>query len=131
MYFLPLSELESHFLGRPEVSLQLSGIFIIAAMLFFYVRLILLQKAKINQAKHAAAEANNADKSQHRKPKKEKSYFDQYRFRISNWYLLIGAVVIMAAGAFFSTSSLLGETIRGLWWIPITGGIFLLSFCIA
>jgi hypothetical protein len=113
------------------VSLQLSGIFIIAAMLFFYVRLILLQKAKINQAKQAAAEANDTEKTQHRKPKKEKSYFEKYRFRIINWYLLIGAVVIMAAGAIISTSSLLGETVRGLWWIPITGGIFLLSFSIA
>jgi sterol desaturase/sphingolipid hydroxylase (fatty acid hydroxylase superfamily) len=113
------------------VRLQPSGIFLIAAVLFFYVRLIWLQKAKITLAKQAAVQANDADKSQHRKPKKEKSYFDKYRFRIINWYLLIGAVVIIAAGAIISTSNLLGETARSLWWIPTVGGIFILSFSFA
>ena len=113
------------------MSLQPSGIVLIAAVLFFYIRLIWLQKAKVTQAKQAAVQENAADKSRRAKSIKEKSYFDEHRFRIINWYILAGAVVIIAAGAFVSTSSLFGETVRSLWWLPTAGGIFLVSFSFA
>ena len=113
------------------MSLQPSGFFLIVAILFFYVRLIWLQNRKITLAKQAAGQASDPDKSQQRKPKKEKSYFDKYRFRIINWNILIGAVIIIAAGAIISDSNLLGDLVRSLWWIPTAGGIVILSFSFA
>jgi hypothetical protein len=113
------------------MSLQPSGIILIAAILFFYIRLIWLQKAKITLTRQAAFNQTGGQKLRGKKGKKEKSYFDEYRFRINNWYVLIGAIVLIAAGAIISSSSLFGDTVRSLWWIPTAGGIFLGSFSIA
>jgi hypothetical protein len=111
--------------------LQPSGIILITAVLFFYVRLIWLQRVKVTQAKEAAVQENGTDKPARGKTKKGKSYFDTHRFRIINRYLLIGAIVMMAAGAFISTTSMFGEIGRSLWWLPTAGSIVLLSFSIA
>jgi len=112
------------------MSLQLSGICIIAAMLFFYFRLIRLQRAKITLARQAAAQENAVNKAGG-KPRKSKSYFYEHRFRIVNWYLLIGAIVLVFAGAFISTSEAFGELVRSLWWLPTAAGIVVGSFCFA
>jgi hypothetical protein len=111
--------------------LQPSGIILIAAVLFFYARLIWLQRAKITQAREAAVQENGSDKPARGKTRKEKSYFDTHRFRIINRYLLIGAIVLMVAGAFISTTSMFGDLGRSLWWLPTAGGIVLLSFSFA
>lgn len=113
------------------MGLKPGGIAFLAAVLFFYIRLIWLQRAKVTLARQAAAQSDNGQKQHSRKSKKERTYFDRFRLRIINWYLLIGAVVLIAAGAFISTTGLWGETVRSLWWLPTAGGIFMGSFSFA
>lgn len=96
----------------------------IVAALVFYLRLIILQRHKVNQAqgnKHTKVGKSASGK---------RGYVPQEGLRIYSWYLLGIGVALIFLGALMTTLPLFDPAVSSLWWVALTAGILLLGLSI-
>jgi hypothetical protein len=101
----------------------------LAAGLFFYLRLILLQRQKVKLLQARQASGQKRDKTGKRKtagtPTKT---IPQLQF--SSIYLLGAGILLIILGAVISAPNWFSPTVRDYWWIPVTIGILCMTFSI-
>jgi hypothetical protein len=103
----------------------------VAAALFFYLRLIILQRQKVKQLSRVS--------SSERKKKRSRSSNDKNgigitsgfpKLEITSPYLLGLGILLILSGAALSALPWFISQVRDLWWIPVTLGILLMSITI-
>jgi hypothetical protein len=101
------------------------AIIAIAAVLLFYLRLIILQRRKSKQA-------SSTRKSVKTKKSQNSQSFPAAagpaRLEFHRPYLVAAGVLIIILGAALTAVPGLDERIRDWWWLPVTLGILLMSF---
>lgn len=102
----------------------------IIAALFFYLRLILLQRKK---AKLVSSQENERNKKRSY-PKESgmttpngKNYLN---LQYSSPYILGLGILLIIAGAVLSAAPWFIPEVKAFWWIPVTIGIILMSISI-
>jgi hypothetical protein len=108
-------------------------IVVIVAVLLFYLRLIVLQWGKSRRLRDLATiqpknKANKARSGASSASLRRPTTADVMRFRFKNVYLTVFAILLMLVAVFFNVTPIFLESIRQLWWIPMTLGIALLGF---
>jgi hypothetical protein len=106
------------------MQLDTGTIIAVAAALLFYLRLIIIQRHKVNQAR--IAPQNKADKNSVGK----RGYTPQPGLTIASWYLLGMGIALILLGALMTALPVFGPTASSLWWLVLTVGILLLGLCI-
>jgi hypothetical protein len=89
------------------MKLDTGTIIAIAAALIFYLRLIIIQRHKSNQANTS-----------------------QLGIRIVSWYLLGMGLAFILLGALLTAYPLFGPAFSSYWWVILTLGILLLGLSI-
>lgn len=102
----------------------------IMAALFFYLRLILLQRKKAKMVSNLAK-----DKNKNRGLSKESGATrlnkkNNLTLIYSSPYILGLGILVIIAGAVLSASPWFIPEVKALWWIPVTIGIILMSISI-
>lgn len=107
------------------------GTFIaVAAALFFYLRLIILQRQKVKS--FSGKPVRSPGKSSHtfqkegKGPSKDSIPLLTYKYPL----LLIIGILLVIAGAILSAAGWFPSNIRPFWWIPVTVGILLMTVAI-
>ena len=105
---------------------------VIAAVLLFYLRLILLQWGKAKQLKAQAFAVKGRKGS---KDAREAAAKPQPRplwlgVSFSNGYLTVLGIVFFVLGAFVNLSPLISTEVRAFWWLPILAGLVLFTVLI-
>ncbi len=94
----------------------------VAAALFFYLRLIVLQRQKLKQ------------KSTQGKPKQGKKANAPKKatlgIEISSPYLLGLGILLVLFGAILSNAQWFPANYSNFWWVPVSSGIVLMSLAI-
>jgi predicted RND superfamily exporter protein len=98
----------------------------VAAVLFFYLRLIILQRQRV---KHASGIST---KTVLKKSKKNQSQPGALtgvnRLDIHRPYLVVAGVIVILIGASFAAAPWFRDSLSDWWWLPVTVGIILMSF---
>lgn len=102
----------------------------IMAALFFYLRLIVLQRKKAKLLASTARDGNikrGTPKDTRLTSPKEKNYLS---LRYSSPYILGMGILLITAGAVLSAAPWFIPEVKAFWWIPVTIGILLMSISI-
>lgn len=99
----------------------------LAAAVFFYLRLIILQRQKVKQLPARQPSSQKAKKSGKGQVQKAQT-IPQLQF--TSYYLLGAGILLIIFGAVLSGSSLFPANNREFWWIPVTLGILCMTFSI-
>ena len=110
-------------------------IIVIVAVLLFYLRLILLQWGKSKRLQDLAtiqpkAKANKTKPAASGPASRRPTTTDVMRFRFRNIYLTVLAILLMGIGVLMNVNPAFLDSVRQLWWIPMTLGIVLFGFMI-
>ena len=100
---------------------DIGSIIAIAAALIFYMRLIILQRQR--------SLSQRAKPSGDRQPDSRNAPNSPQLIRW-NWYLVGLGILLIGIGAVFSVSPWPGVSAHSLWWVPVTGGILLMTLSI-
>ena len=102
----------------------------IASALFFYIRLILLQRQKVKQLSNPRKSSDNKNRPQYRQNKSTADKIKYPKLEFSSPYLLgLGIILILIGGVFSAVPWFIPE-VKTIWWIPVTIGIILMSISI-
>ena len=107
------------------------GTFIaIAAVLLFYLRLILLQRQKGKSA--SSIPLSNPKKNKKRGPAERgftasETPRQALGFVIANGYLVGAGVVLILLGVALNLVTAFPPSVRGLWWLAVTLGVLLMG----
>jgi hypothetical protein len=101
----------------------------VAAALFFYLRLIILQRQKV---KHLRSQSKKNQKRNQTGDSKGKNDLEIGfpKLEILSPIVLGISILMIIAGAVLSAGNWLDPRARELWWLPISVGIILMSFSI-
>lgn len=109
--------------------MEYGTILVIAAVLLFYLRLILLQWGKARRVREEALLTRAV-----RKGKQGKSTPPEAQrtpaLRFENVYLVVLAMILMVMGLVMNFSRGLSPEMRAFWWIPSVAGILLFGLSI-
>ena len=106
---------------------------VIVAVLLFYLRLIILQWGKSRRLRDLAtiqpkAKAKNSKASGPNSASRRPTSAEVMRFRFKNVYLTLLAILLMSAGVLMNVNTAFLDSVRQLWWVPMTLGIALFGF---
>lgn len=104
--------------------LDTGTIIAVVAALIFYLRLIILQRHKMNRTrtdKQLKDGKNSGGKRGH---------IPQPGMRIYSWYLLAMGIALIFLGALMTTLPVFDPAVSNLWWVALTAGILLLGISI-
>jgi hypothetical protein len=117
------------------MNLDYGVIIAMIAALIFYLRLILLQRQRVKryhgfQQQQALAQKTGGKKKKLAPQQPQPTINSQLGFKISNWYLVGFAILVIVFSAVMGGTGLFQSEIRRFWWIAFVAGIFLLNYCI-
>jgi ABC-type Fe3+ transport system permease subunit len=100
---------------------DIGSIIAIVAALIFYLRLIILQRQRslTQRAKPSGDHQENGRNAN-----------NSAQIIRWNWVLVGLGILLIGIGAVFSVSTWPGIVVHSLWWIPVTGGILLMTLSI-
>jgi hypothetical protein len=103
----------------------------VAAALFFYLRLIILQRQKVKQLSRVGKTDRKKNRSSSNDAKKGNGLTTAFpKLDITSPYLLGLGILLIISGAVLSAAPWLNLQGRDLWWIPVTLGIILMTITI-
>jgi len=103
------------------MQLDTGTIIAVAAALIFYLRLIIIQRHRVNQARFNPQSTHTADK---------RGSEPLPGIKIISWYLLGMGVALILLGALLTALPIFGPTASNFWWLVLTIGILLLGLSI-
>lgn len=95
----------------------------IVAVLFFYIRLIIIQRQKAKQIHAGVSKRSKSKKSQ-----PGALVVHRPGALVFNGYMVGSGILLILVGAAATFLSFFGPEVRSLWWLPVTAGILLMSF---
>lgn len=107
---------------------DIGTIVIIVAVLIFYLRLIIIQRQRIKQARYQYAQVSaKLGKKKSTADTKPEVRYSKLGVQVRNWWLMGAGIIALMAGA--------GVKYFGLkignfdyWWIPVLLGILSMAF---
>lgn len=110
------------------IDLKDPGIIIVAVVFaLFYLRLAMLRGKKKRLDREEALRRMRQGKKKGPPPQKDPN---QTWFRVSSWWLVALAVILMCVGVAMRSSGWFPPTIEPYWWIPAGLGGIVLAFSI-
>lgn len=113
------------------MKLDTGTVITIAAVLLFYLRLIVIQRARIKKAKYqyASVVAKNSKKKKNNQVDPEVKYA-RLGIQIKNWWMVAGALVLITFGAVVTATQFLGPALSAFWWTPTVLGIGIFALAV-
>lgn len=103
-------------------------IVIIVAVLFFYLRLILIQRERAKRAKAAPPAPRGKKKGKIGQPPSFAERYSILSRRKVDWVIAGAGVVLILAGVLLSVRLLPVPTAQAYWWLLVALGIVAFSF---
>jgi len=111
------------------MNLDFGTIITIAAVLLFYMRLIVLQRQRIKRAQYQYAQVSSKNsKSKTGGDKKPELNYSRLGVQIRSWWMVGGALILITFGALVAGTKFLGPSLSTFWYIPVILGIALFTF---
>jgi ABC-type Fe3+ transport system permease subunit len=104
------------------MSFDAGTIVTIVCVLLFYLRLTVIQRQRIKRAQHQYA-AVQKKASKKGSSKQTEVRYNRLGIHIHNWWLVAGAIALIAFGAVVAATHFLGMPLSSYWWIPLNLGI--------
>lgn len=113
----------------PGMEFHIGTYIAIAAVLLFYLRLIILQRQKLKNGQSKQASKQGKKNGKAKGAASSTAALNAYRptIVVANKLLVFLGVALILLGALISFLSSLPTAVRDAWWLPVTVGILLMG----
>jgi hypothetical protein len=103
---------------------------VVGSLVIFYLRLMQLRGRKRKlEHKAAVARMNEANRKRGKVAPAPPRDPNKPPFAVSNWFLVIVAIILMLFGVTIRSSVDFIPLIESYWWIPTALGVIVFTFC--
>jgi hypothetical protein len=105
-------------------------IVVLVTLVIFYLRMMQLRGRKRRLERQAAvARMNEANRKHGKIPPAPPKDPNKPPFAVSNWFLVIVAILLMLIGVTIRSSVTFIPMVETYWWIPTALGVIVFTFC--
>lgn len=103
----------------------------VVCVLLFYLRLIVIQRHRVQTARYQYAQMEKKNEKKNSKTgQKPEVRYARLGIHFRNWWFVGLALILITFGAAVAATKFLGPSLSNFWWIPIDLGIGLFALSV-